>query len=131
MNSRIRVRTNSPKRSSKESTEKQHDILYFPLPHLQMENQATESAHTPGPWVVRPNGEIKAHAWGEKWADYVCRMPFSSREEARELGPSHLPNAHIIAAAPDLLDACRLAVVSMKEALDGTSPGWMDNMRAD
>ena len=40
-------------------------------------------------------------------------------------------NADLFAAAPDLFDAASLAVVSMKDALDGNQPGWMDNMRAD
>ena len=43
---------------------------------------------------------------------------------------SAVANARLIAAVPELYDACRLAVVSMQEALDG-SPSWMSNMRAD
>lgn len=33
--------------------------------------------------------------------------------------------------AVKLFDACRLAVVSMKDAIEDGSPAWKDNMRAD
>jgi hypothetical protein len=49
----------------------------------------------------------------------------------RNTDEEQVANARLIAAAPDLYDACRLAIDSMQEALDGNNPGWMDNMRAD
>jgi hypothetical protein len=75
-----------------------------------METTLTASAHTPGPWVLCDNGEIKAQRDIGRWDDYVCRMPFSSLPEAREMGPSQIPNARLIVAAPRLLEACWLAL---------------------
>jgi hypothetical protein len=72
------------------------------------------TAHTPGPWVLCNNGEIKAQNNIGLRYDYVCRMPFDSLAEAEEMGPSQLPNAHLIAAAPELLDACRLVLCAFR-----------------
>lgn len=69
----------------------------------------TSSAHTPGPWVLRDNGTIQAQASIGKWADYICAMPFSSMEEAKEISPEQIFNAGVIAAAPQLLQAARNA----------------------
>lgn len=78
---------------------------------------ATPPAHTPVPWILCPNGEIKAQAWVGKWDDYICRMPFGSMREAEELGPSRLADAHFIVRAcnshDDLLEACELLVRSL------------------
>ena len=70
---------------------------------------ATSPAHTPGPWVLRSNGEITAQTWVGKWDDYICRMPFNSLEEAAEIGAMQLSNARLIAAAPELLEVLRMA----------------------
>lgn len=79
---------------------------------------ATSTAHTPGPWLLRPNGEITAQTWVEKWDNYICRMPFSSLEEAAEIGATQLPNAHLIAAAPELRQASQELYDRLQEYLD-------------
>ncbi len=90
-----------------------------------METIATSSAHTPGPWVLCDNGEIKAQSYIGKWDDYVCQMPFSSLREAGEMGPDHLPNARLIAAAPDLQIAASVALDAMTELLEiGNITEW-------
>ena len=78
-------------------------------------SKPTSPAHVPGPWVLRPNGEIKAEAWIGKWDDYICKMPFSSLEEASELSVRQLPNARLIAAAPELLEACEVGCAVLQE----------------
>jgi hypothetical protein len=76
--------------------------------------------HTPGPWVVYDdsnNGKtnrIEIAALGKT----VARIYHSVPEE-------DLPNARLIAAAPDLLEAAKLALQSAEswihDQLDGTS----------
>jgi hypothetical protein len=93
-----------------------------------MENKKTTPAPTPGPWVWQENGVIKAERDVGKWDDYICRMPFSSLEEAKEIGAQQIPNARLIAAAPELLEACEMSLQDAKDALSGdwqpTKEGW-------
>ena len=85
----------------------------------------TSSAYTPGPWIVQDNGEIKAEATIGKWDDYICTMPFSSMKEAREMGADQISNARLIAAAPELLEACETLV-----DIAGSVAGNWENGRA-
>ena len=78
----------------------------------------TSPAHTPGPWVLRENGEIKAQAWVGKSDDYICAMPFNSPTEAREMGEHQIANGRLIAAAPDLLEVARSAAVAFEEHIE-------------
>jgi len=58
----------------------------------------TKSTHTPAPWSVEKRGhadDICAKGYG-----VVCEMPDEPDSEARA-------NARLIAAAPDLLEACK------------------------
>ena len=72
------------------------------------------SETTPGPWRVVPhssrrhwdNEVIVATVHG---LEVVCNRPEQSREA------EHLPNANLIAAAPDLLAACQSALSEAKE----------------
>ena len=93
----------------------------------EREGERAKAQHTPGPWrhdttwnlILGPNNEEIA-------AVHPAQGP--GKRVKPEIA---LANARLIAAAPELYDACRLAVVSMKDPLDGNSPGWMDDMRAD
>lgn len=68
-----------------------------------------ESAHTPGPWEVRPGAGLGLHSW-TIWATsegrYIGRIDDNDQGEA---------NARLIAAAPDLLAACREALDLLEE----------------
>ena len=57
------------------------------------------SAHTPGPWTV--GGDTQFMNQVEIWPAIGC---------AYGVGPEVIANAHLIAAAPDLLDALESAV---------------------
>lgn len=74
------------------------------------------SKHTPGPW------ETVTHTWNAIGVyagnrGYVCRV--TAPEEASEQEVSVLaPNACLISAAPDLLQACNL-VLAWQEHVGG------------
>lgn len=54
--------------------------------------------HTPGPWRVNPcTGEVR----GADWNHIVAEAAIDS-------------DAHLIAAAPDLLAACEMALLDMR-----------------
>lgn len=55
--------------------------------------------HTPGPWVVKPNGEKGLTIFG---ADH---SPVCSSLDYAELVARRVPNFYLIASAPDLLEA--------------------------
>lgn len=66
----------------------------------------TTKEHTPGPWTAEPtdNGfAIRAKAYAEQFAPVrVYSMPGH--------GPTSEANARLIAAAPELLAACKAAI---------------------
>lgn len=70
-----------------------------------------ETKHTPGPWSLDRDGDIRSSHTAENGyaSEYVATMLFNNyRDERIE---ERLPNARLIAAAPDLLAACE-AVLS-------------------
>jgi hypothetical protein len=77
----------------------------------------SENKHTPGPWSISrksPHSHrawIGAVGWG-KFARVVVRMDGSARD-----CEDGLANARLIAAAPDLLEACEAALA----AFDGSN----------
>jgi hypothetical protein len=59
--------------------------------------------HTPGPWVVKEQGNADDYALlvnNEKWV-------ISIRQNGEILPPEQNANAHLIAAAPDMLAAMK------------------------
>lgn len=67
------------------------------------------SKHTPGPWELGPVTRsgyryLNSEAWDE-FARVVTRMEYDPCES-----PSGLANAYLIAAAPELLEACKRAM---------------------
>lgn len=61
------------------------------------------SGHTPGPWAVGEDGDV---IWGARWKGaitHVAIVPFSK-------DPRVSADARLIAAAPELLEACEMAV---------------------
>ena len=74
--------------------------------------------HTPGPWKITDNRSMAGSYWIE--ACHPEGFPVSIAEvrngceEAAELGTEEA-NAALIAAAPDLLSACKTALVQLRE----------------
>lgn len=64
-----------------------------------------EVKHTPGPWAADENGCI--HEAGDRWAYIPMASPF--REEFWNGDQEAIANARLIAAAPCLLEAAKLA----------------------
>jgi hypothetical protein len=69
-----------------------------------MENRATASAHTAGPWIVANRNEICADNEHESLVAEV----FDETDQWRA-------NARLIASAPDLLEACKAAVFALNQ----------------
>ena len=74
----------------------------------------TENKHTPGPWEV--HSLQGAYYWvsdAESDGQTVC--VFNHREMDR---PDEIPaNARLIAAAPDLLEACEASLEALSETI--------------
>lgn len=83
------------------------------------------SAHTPGPWRVEPdrrangNYQIRADIPGQTGALYVAQTIGGLRDGAEAA------NAHLIAAAPDLLAKLKFCL-----CLIDNEHGWKDGIRA-
>lgn len=76
----------------------------------------TGTKHTPGPWhVSQPDGNyIRSEIGG------IAGLTFSATKA----------DAHLIAAAPDLLEALELAVTLDRSAADGDESIWVTDARA-
>jgi len=74
--------------------------------------------HTPGPWEIRTNPTKYADLFtydviGQNDDYGKSGVPFSGKHLAVAMGLDSIEDAHLIAAAPDLYDACR-AIADMK-----------------
>jgi capsular polysaccharide biosynthesis protein len=84
------------------------------------------SKHTPGPWNLYPNNA----------SDWVVRKMFPDGQESHEIArcQSGVDNARLIAAAPDLLAALKMAVSALERSdyiqMDGDSVDVIDVSRA-
>ena len=82
------------------------------------------NTHTPGPWTVNSDPiysyGLPSYIWGPKGPGYgiVCELPLSLGGVA----PIEA-DAHLIAAAPDLLAAC---VESLRLLRNGSDDGYSD-----
>jgi hypothetical protein len=95
--------------------------------------------HTPGPWEVSqeiPNSVVIIALWSDKvtpgntatFGDYrgahICELEYNSGVPTKEQAEA---NACLIAAAPDLLEACKNALESVKYAQNNTGADFMFN----
>lgn len=82
------------------------------------------SAHTPGPWKVGPHGDtVEAHG-----DDLLCMYETNGADD-----PVNLPfkaNAHLIAAAPELLAALKLFMTCYPAAICALSDEMQQSIRA-
>jgi 2-methylaconitate cis-trans-isomerase PrpF len=84
------------------------------------------SKHTPGPWNLYPNNA----------SDWVVRKMFPDGQESHEIArcQSGMDNARLIAAAPELLEALKMAVSALERSdyiqMDGDSVDVIDVSRA-
>lgn len=65
------------------------------------------SEHTPGPWTIHTRFDDGAEVRAIAWCGVVCVG--SSGNQSIDAAEARA-NAHLIAAAPDLLEACEGAV---------------------
>lgn len=78
------------------------------------------SAHTPGPWVWKADGGIYSAA-PNTLTRFVATVYHYS--------PEIVPNARLIAAAPDLLAACKM-VADMAVGWGALTPGDIAEVKA-
>ena len=88
------------------------------------------SKHTPGPWEA---GDLEPFTDGGATYVYADKAPEGKRLPAIALEPNSETNARLIAAAPDLLEACKGML--KERGLDGHQHSgmaivWKDKARA-
>lgn len=90
------------------------------------------SGHTPGPWRVEPyQGEdIEAEVCG-KWREVATLIDNAAMHDQRPIGTAFIrdANARLIAAAPDLLRACKM-VADMAVSWQPLTPGDIAEVKA-
>lgn len=82
--------------------------------------------HTPGPWLIdhirgRYRVRINGRGWGSL-ARVIVRMDGDVEDS-----PEGMANARLIAAAPDLLEACLRALPFLQALRDGLSENAPDH----
>jgi hypothetical protein len=94
-------------------------MLYFPLPHSTMTNEATPSAHTPGPWHTDSIGTDRAwilDSEGNYLAEIVAKDEYGFAAPTDQ----QQANACLIAVAPELLEH----LCSMVAMAHSVSENW-------
>lgn len=79
----------------------------------------TQAKHTPGPWKARCCD--RSSTWDVCSDDYGSIVTVHDYpHNARRLEP----DARLIAAAPELLEACRLAATILQDCYPGPNKDW-------
>lgn len=76
--------------------------------------------HTPGPWEVWPYGDPRVVNSEIGWTIYTIEDPAPA-----DL-PTHLANARLIAAAPDMKEALTWALAELEGRASYSEPGQRD-----
>jgi hypothetical protein len=84
------------------------------MPNFNQDSNETEGQmkHTPGPWKMTDRKAAMGNNCGiniESQDLIVCRLPDGASTDGGYSFPHQLSNAKLIAAAPDLLEACQKA----------------------
>ena len=95
------------------------------MPATRKEKQAK---HTPGPWeACGQDGCIRIRATDVDGTT-VYPAAINGNADDDEYGPTTRANAELIAAAPDLLAACRVALQAIEDAHHGVSTADQEAM---
>lgn len=73
-------------------------------------------AHTPGPWRVFEHSWCNTSIVADGFDHGICSLDINHATEESQAADESLmaANARLIAAAPELLDACRKALYALK-----------------
>lgn len=93
----------------------------------------TDTQHTPGPWECFPakdsDGDVTISIRGH--AEFIATMDTRSIDGGPYvLPPSGEANARLIAAAPDLLEACELILFAAKEPGENPTGATYQSMQS-
>ena len=80
---------------------------------IRVEIMATETKHTPGPWKTgcrMTRVEVLPAGWNAPMCIADCGTKYSPESEEEKCA-----NARLIAAAPELLEACKIALQAINE----------------
>lgn len=72
------------------------------------------SKSTPGPWKVEQSDHWLWVAGPDREENVICDIVGRNSKPGEDLTPEDAANARLIAAAPDLLAACKAAIVKFK-----------------
>ena len=95
---------------------------YKDIERRQVGEDTSEASHTPGPWEVKEDTISKA-VWitNDAVSGDICDLYFRSNEECIKY-PNAKANAHLIASAPELLEALKECLV----LIEGEWTGFND-----
>lgn len=91
----------------------------------------TKQTHTPGPWEVENNPSTsffintKAHGIKE-YSPEFCNMYEGNHAIAKTFGNNSKANAQLIAAAPELLEACKDMLIAFNMKVYCLDPKDLD-----
>lgn len=89
----------------------------------------SESRHTPGPWTVDIDGEFEGfiNVYGGDSLEILVKGTLSDERSDDE----SIANARLIAAAPDLLEACKRALPFIAGHMGFTAGDMRGGLRGD
>lgn len=78
--------------------------------------------HTPGKWELKDRYDLRHNPCGIDIAvnsnTMICRMPDGATVNGGNAFPEQLANARLIAAAPDMYEACKSAISEIEYMAD-------------
>ena len=87
---------------------------------------SNNTKHTPGPWIVGPMSDYIA----AKDGSLIAEIPTDYSPITGEHTGAMVANARLIAAAPELLSACREALRSLDALSESATDGFPKDNRA-
>jgi len=97
------------------------------------DSETRKAKHTPGPWEIDKDDplSITQIEWGGIGVAHDCAQVFrESRRAYRAQREVDEANARLMAAAPELLEACRAAMASLEEYAH-VMPGLLRHKRCE
>jgi len=85
--------------------------------------QMTTASHTPGPWFVRDSDDRNELRVRNSQGLSVA-LPVGGFDDDAGIGPTTYANAHLIAAAPEMKEACDISIGLLRVIRDAEPDAW-------